>query len=126
MVPKTPPACAGVGETLEMTKVVMDKGTAESPEAARKLTAPITPGPEGTSTGPPLFLNLRRFLRLDIQQAVLDPQLCQGPGHRGQRDDLLRIPGRRQAVRFRLHISRVSPATILASRLFPASVITNP
>lgn len=40
------------GETLEMTKVVMDKGTAESPEAARKLTAPITPGPEGTSTVP--------------------------------------------------------------------------
>lgn len=40
------------GETLEMAKVVMDKGTAESPEAARKLTAPITPGPEGTSTVP--------------------------------------------------------------------------
>lgn len=30
----------------------MDKGTAESAEAARKLTAPIDPGPNGTSTVP--------------------------------------------------------------------------
>lgn len=42
------------GETLKMTRVVMDKGTAESAEAARKLTAPINPGPDGTSTVPVL------------------------------------------------------------------------
>ena len=40
------------GETLTITRVVMDKGTAESPEAARKLVAPIDPGPEGTSNIP--------------------------------------------------------------------------
>lgn len=40
------------GQTLELTRVVMEKGTAESIEAARKLTAPIEPGPEGTSTVP--------------------------------------------------------------------------
>ena len=31
------------GDKLTITKVVMDKGTAESAEAARKLTAPIDP-----------------------------------------------------------------------------------
>lgn len=40
------------GDKLTITKVVMDKGTAESAEAARKLTAPIDPGPNGTSTEP--------------------------------------------------------------------------
>lgn len=40
------------GDKLTITKVVMDKGTAESAEAARKLTAPIDPGPNGTSTTP--------------------------------------------------------------------------
>ena len=40
------------GETLTITRVVMDKGTAESPEAARKLVEPIDPGPEGTSNIP--------------------------------------------------------------------------
>lgn len=40
------------GDKLTITKVVMDKGTAESAEAARKLTAPIAPGPSGTSTVP--------------------------------------------------------------------------
>lgn len=40
------------GDKLTITKVVMDKGTAESAEAARKLTAPIDPGPNGTSTVP--------------------------------------------------------------------------
>lgn len=30
----------------------MDKGTATDAEAARKLTAPIDPGPKGTSTVP--------------------------------------------------------------------------
>ena len=40
------------GQTLELSRVVMDRGTAESAEAARKLTAPIEPGPEGTSTVP--------------------------------------------------------------------------
>lgn len=40
------------GQTLEITSVVMEKGTAESAEAARLLTAPIDPGPAGTSTVP--------------------------------------------------------------------------
>ena len=40
------------GDKLTITKVVIDKGTAESAEAARKLTAPIDPGPNGTSTVP--------------------------------------------------------------------------
>ena len=40
------------GDTLEITKVVMEKGTAASAEAARLLTAPIDPGPNGTSTIP--------------------------------------------------------------------------
>ena len=40
------------GEKLTITKVVMDKGTATDAEAARKLTAPIDPGPKGTSTVP--------------------------------------------------------------------------
>lgn len=40
------------GDKLTITKVVMDKGTAESVETARKLTAPIDPGPSGTSTVP--------------------------------------------------------------------------
>ena len=40
------------GEKLTITKVVMDKGTATDAEAARELTAPIDPGPEGTSTVP--------------------------------------------------------------------------
>ncbi len=40
------------GQTLELSGVVMEKGTAESAEAARKLTAPIDPGPAGTSTVP--------------------------------------------------------------------------
>ena len=40
------------GDKLTITKVVMDKGTAESAEDARKLTAPIDPGPNGTSTVP--------------------------------------------------------------------------
>lgn len=40
------------GEKLTITKVVMEKGTAESAEAARQLTAPIDPGPNGTSTKP--------------------------------------------------------------------------
>lgn len=40
------------GQRLEISRVVMDKGTAESAEAARKLTAPLDPGPEGTSTVP--------------------------------------------------------------------------
>ena len=38
------------GDKLTITKVVMDKGTAESANAARQLTAPIDPGPNGTST----------------------------------------------------------------------------
>ena len=40
------------GQTLTITGVTMDKGTAESAEAARQLTAPIDPGPDGTSTVP--------------------------------------------------------------------------
>ena len=40
------------GDKLTITKVVMEKGTAESKEAARQLTAPIDPGPNGTSTEP--------------------------------------------------------------------------
>lgn len=40
------------GNKFTITKVVMDKGTAESAEAARTLTAPIDPGPNGTSTVP--------------------------------------------------------------------------
>ena len=40
------------GQTLTITKVTMDKGTAASVEAARQLTAPIDPGPDGTSNVP--------------------------------------------------------------------------
>lgn len=40
------------GQTLIFTRVVMDKGTAESIEAARAMTAPIDPGPEATSSVP--------------------------------------------------------------------------
>lgn len=40
------------GQTLTITKVIMDKGTVESANAARQLTAPIDPGPDGTSTMP--------------------------------------------------------------------------
>ncbi len=40
------------GQTLRLSRVVMEKGTAESAEAARKLTAPLNPGPEGTTTTP--------------------------------------------------------------------------
>ena len=40
------------GQTLELSGVIMEKGTADSAEAARKLTAPIDPGPAGTSTVP--------------------------------------------------------------------------
>lgn len=40
------------GQTLELSGVVMEKGTAASADAARKLTAPIDPGPAGTSTVP--------------------------------------------------------------------------
>ncbi len=40
------------GQTLELSGVVMEKGTADSADAARKLTAPIDPGPAGTSTVP--------------------------------------------------------------------------
>ena len=40
------------GQTLELSGVIMEKGTADSADAARKLTAPIDPGPAGTSTVP--------------------------------------------------------------------------
>lgn len=40
------------GQTLIFTRVIMDKGTAESIEAARAMTAPIDPGPEATSSVP--------------------------------------------------------------------------
>lgn len=40
------------GETLTLARVVMDRGTAESAETARKLTAPLEPGPEGTTDRP--------------------------------------------------------------------------
>ena len=40
------------GQKLTLTRVVMDKGTAESAEAARSLTEPIDAGPAGTSTLP--------------------------------------------------------------------------
>lgn len=40
------------GQTLALSRVVMDKGTADSAEAARRLAAPIEPGPAGTSTVP--------------------------------------------------------------------------
>ena len=40
------------GQTLTITKAVMGEGTAENAEAARKLTNPITQGPEATSTVP--------------------------------------------------------------------------
>ena len=33
------------GQTLELSGVIMEKGTADSADAARKLTAPIDPGP---------------------------------------------------------------------------------
>lgn len=45
-------AATVAGSTLTITRVVMDKGTVESEAAARALTAPIDPGPEGTSTAP--------------------------------------------------------------------------
>lgn len=40
------------GDRLTITRVVMEKGTAESVETARKMIAPIFPGPEATSTVP--------------------------------------------------------------------------
>ena len=42
------------GQTLELSGVIMEEGTAESADAARKLTAPIDPGPAGTSTVRPV------------------------------------------------------------------------
>lgn len=38
------------GDHLDISRVVMDKGTCESDEAARVLTAPIEPGPNGVYT----------------------------------------------------------------------------
>ena len=40
------------GEILTITKIILDKGTAESEETARNLEEPIDPGPEATSTVP--------------------------------------------------------------------------
>ena len=40
------------GKQLVMTRVVMEKGTAESAEIARSMTEPIDAGPAGTSTLP--------------------------------------------------------------------------
>ena len=40
------------GDTLELSGVFMDLGTVEDKETARQLTAPIEPGPAGTSTVP--------------------------------------------------------------------------
>lgn len=40
------------GDHLDISRVVMDKGTCEDDEAARKLTAPIDPGPNGVYTVP--------------------------------------------------------------------------
>ena len=40
------------GQTLELSGVFMDLGTVEDKETARQLTAPLEPGPAGTSTVP--------------------------------------------------------------------------
>ena len=40
------------GDHLDISRVVMDKGTCESDEAARVLTEPIEPGPNGVYTVP--------------------------------------------------------------------------
>lgn len=40
------------GDHLDISRAVMDKGTCEDDEAARKLTAPIDPGPNGVYTIP--------------------------------------------------------------------------
>ena len=40
------------GDTLELSGVFMDLGTVEDKETARQLTAPLEPGPAGTSTVP--------------------------------------------------------------------------
>ena len=40
------------GQTLKLSGVFMDLGTVEDKETARQLTAPLEPGPAGTSTGP--------------------------------------------------------------------------
>lgn len=40
------------GDHLDISRVVMDKGTCESAEEAIKLTAPIDPGPNGVHTVP--------------------------------------------------------------------------
>ena len=40
------------GQTLKLSGVVMDLGTVEDKETARQLTAPLEPGPAGTSTVP--------------------------------------------------------------------------
>ena len=40
------------GDHLDISRAVMDKGTCESDEAARVLTAPIDPGPNGVYTVP--------------------------------------------------------------------------
>ena len=40
------------GQTMTITKAVVGEGTADNPDAARKLTDLITPGPTATSTRP--------------------------------------------------------------------------
>ena len=63
------------GDKLTITKVVMDKGTAESAEAARKLTAPIDPGPNGTSTEPTVegaAVNMLVEYRSDLNGGLQD------------------------------------------------------
>ena len=40
------------GQTLKLSGVFMDLGTVEDKETARQLTAPLEPGPAGTSTVP--------------------------------------------------------------------------
>ncbi len=50
------------GEQVQITRVLMEKGTAESAEAARALTDLISPGPAATSTLPTVNGNSVQFL----------------------------------------------------------------
>ncbi|MEG1593274.1 MAG: hypothetical protein RR350_02605, partial [Oscillibacter sp.] len=45
------------GSTLTISSIIMDKGTVASAAAARALTAPLDPGPKGTSTVPVVDAN---------------------------------------------------------------------
>ena len=63
------------GQTLTITKAVVGEGTAENPDAARKLTDLITPGPVATSTKPTVdgnSVNMIVEYRSDLNGGLLE------------------------------------------------------